>query len=659
MEYTTYLFDFDYTLADSSRGIVICFRHVLENHGYPNITDEQIKRTIGKPLEESFTILTGIDDAQTLATYRKEYVKEADEHMNVNTFLFPETLPVLHELKKRGAKIGIISTKYRYRIQEVVDNHFPKGFFDIIIGGEDVKEMKPNQQGILKALKKLHRNVKETLYIGDSTVDALTALNAKVDFVGILNGVTTHEELAQYPNRQILNSLTLLPLVQHSSVYKPYKFPPQKMEAIYRLTQIKLIQGRQTLDSTPFETSTCKNCGETYIGNYCPRCGQTKDTPRFSIRNAFQNILSGFFNIDSGFSRNLLEFLCRPGYMIRNYLDGKRVHYFKPFQTLFVLAALYVMMVQMVDPEAMHNTAQGEMEYTYETLQNNFKELKSETTSHKTLNFLDKSAFYADSARIAEEESDTIITEKFSFNHPMSVELSFLLANKMEAAGENPDIRALILELSDSLAREDSIQLQNANQTESILIREKAKQRKQILKQFRSNREDANIHISDSWKSFSDKYLAEDSFIMAVFNMMKGWIHGNKAFSIVALLPIFTFGVKWGFRRTPIGRRLNTTELFFSQVYIASQFLWFSILVLPFTGKAHLDDVFDLHYGIIFILFVWDLHQMFGVSWWYSLKRTLISFCYCLLLIIGISIILTFLALLLVWGVSGENPFDL
>ena len=34
MNYTTYLFDFDYTLADSSRGIVTCFRNVLTRHGY-------------------------------------------------------------------------------------------------------------------------------------------------------------------------------------------------------------------------------------------------------------------------------------------------------------------------------------------------------------------------------------------------------------------------------------------------------------------------------------------------------------------------------------------------------------------------------------------------------------------------------------------------
>ena len=46
MNYTTYLFDFDYTLADSSRGIVTCFRNVLTRHGYTEVTDDDIKRTI-------------------------------------------------------------------------------------------------------------------------------------------------------------------------------------------------------------------------------------------------------------------------------------------------------------------------------------------------------------------------------------------------------------------------------------------------------------------------------------------------------------------------------------------------------------------------------------------------------------------------------------
>lgn len=214
MKYTTYLFDFDYTLADSSRGIVICFRNVLERHGHTGITDESIKRTIGKTLENSFSILTGITDADTLASYKKEYIKEADIYMNVNTILFPETVSVLTTLKERGAKVGVVSTKFRYRLKAVLDLYFPADFFDILIGGEDVKVMKPDPQGIQKALTILREKEEDTLYIGDSTVDAETALNAKVDFVGVLNGMTTRKELEAYPHRQILNDLSQLPFIQ-------------------------------------------------------------------------------------------------------------------------------------------------------------------------------------------------------------------------------------------------------------------------------------------------------------------------------------------------------------------------------------------------------------------------------------------------------------
>lgn len=208
MNYNTYLFDFDYTLADSSRGIVTCFRIVLNRHQYTNVTDEEIKRTIGKTLEESFSILTGVTDMEQLLAFKKEYGKEADVHMNVNTILFPDTLSTLKELKKQGARIGIISTKFRFRILSYLKDYLPEDFFDIIVGGEDVKFPKPSPLGVLFALEHLGSSKEETLYIGDSTVDAETARNAGVDFAGVLNGMTTAEELRAYPHRIILNELT-------------------------------------------------------------------------------------------------------------------------------------------------------------------------------------------------------------------------------------------------------------------------------------------------------------------------------------------------------------------------------------------------------------------------------------------------------------------
>ena len=208
--YQTYLFDFDYTLADSSKGIVMCYRNVLERHGHTGISDEQIKRTIGKTLVDSFAILSGITETDTLEIYRKEYVKEADKYMTANTRLFPETAEVLTQLKAQGAKIGIISTKYRYRIMELLGHALPQGTIDLIVGGEDVQTPKPSPEGVFIALEKLHTEKASTLYIGDSIVDAETAQAAGTDFAGVLHGTTTREELAAYPHTDIMNDLTAL-----------------------------------------------------------------------------------------------------------------------------------------------------------------------------------------------------------------------------------------------------------------------------------------------------------------------------------------------------------------------------------------------------------------------------------------------------------------
>ncbi len=208
--YHTYLFDFDYTLADSSKGIVICFRNVLERHRHTGISDEQIKRTIGKTLVDSFSILTGIGDEAILEEYRKEYVKEADRFMTANTRLFPETVSVLQALKEKGANIGIISTKYRYRIMELAKDNISEGIIDLIVGGEDVKTAKPSPEGVFLALKNLETDKDTTLYIGDSIVDAETAQAAGMDFAGVLHGATTAEELEAYPHVAIMKDLTEL-----------------------------------------------------------------------------------------------------------------------------------------------------------------------------------------------------------------------------------------------------------------------------------------------------------------------------------------------------------------------------------------------------------------------------------------------------------------
>ncbi len=159
---------------------------------------------------DSFSILTGIGDEAILEEYRKEYVKEADRFMTANTRLFPETVSVLQALKEKGANIGIISTKYRYRIMELAKDNIPEGIIELIVGGEDVKTAKPSPEGVFLALENLGTDKDTTLYIGDSIVDAETAQAAGMDFAGVLHGATTAEELEAYPHVAIMKDLTEL-----------------------------------------------------------------------------------------------------------------------------------------------------------------------------------------------------------------------------------------------------------------------------------------------------------------------------------------------------------------------------------------------------------------------------------------------------------------
>lgn len=206
--YRAILFDFDYTLVDSSSGIVMCFQHVLRSNGFSSVPDDAIRRTIGKTLEESFTILTTITDADTLVRFKRQYVAYADTCMTANTHFFPEIIDALKSLKSQGIRLGIISTKYRYRIAEFFNQTIGASFFDVIIGGEDVKVAKPAPEGLLAAIDRLSFSFDQCLYIGDSEVDAATAQAAGVDFVGLLHGTTSRSALEQYPNKQIIDRLT-------------------------------------------------------------------------------------------------------------------------------------------------------------------------------------------------------------------------------------------------------------------------------------------------------------------------------------------------------------------------------------------------------------------------------------------------------------------
>ena len=62
--YGSYVFDFDYTLANSEKGIVMCFEMLFAAEGYPPIPRDMICQTIGMPMFDAMQQLTQEKDPQ-------------------------------------------------------------------------------------------------------------------------------------------------------------------------------------------------------------------------------------------------------------------------------------------------------------------------------------------------------------------------------------------------------------------------------------------------------------------------------------------------------------------------------------------------------------------------------------------------------------------
>lgn len=302
-----------------------------------------------------------------------------------------------------------------------------------------------------------------------------------------------------------------------------------------RWLHIRQIQGEKTAPLRQ-ETTLCKNCGQRFSGNYCPRCGQSCHVRRFNFLSILTNILRAFSRLANGFKRTAVELLWRPGYMMADFIKGKRIRYIQPFQMLFLLAAFYVLMAKMVMP----------------------------------LSFPDEKP---------------------------TTEQKQQAATNRKQTGE----------------KEDSFRFIDGLKTA----------RQQLAEQLHF---DSHNH----------------PFLRYVTAMLYSWAHGNKAAFILCTLPLFAIASRLTFRWKKFPP-YNTTEHLFIQTYIACQLLMISILLIPFTGRIWQDDLYDIPAQGIFLLFMWDYHELFCTSWWSSFWRTAQMFLYSLLLLMLLAVICTVL----------------
>lgn len=207
MKYRAVLFDFDYTLGDSTKPIVASYTAALTAMGWPEPEREAVRRTVGYTLEDGYTMLTGDADEE----HRKEFFRRFKAHaasiMVTDTVLCPGAAELLDWLNESGIPAGIVSTKGGDVLEAIFQRQGLRSRLTLIVGGQDVTKVKPDPEGLDFAVERLKEDKNAVLFCGDTVIDAETARRAGVDFCAVLNGTTPAEAFADYPHVHIAPDL--------------------------------------------------------------------------------------------------------------------------------------------------------------------------------------------------------------------------------------------------------------------------------------------------------------------------------------------------------------------------------------------------------------------------------------------------------------------
>lgn len=202
------IFDLDGTLLDTLEDLTDSMNYALSIYGYKNITLEQARSFVGSGAERflELSIPMGKDTPnfdKCLETFKDYYSK----HMENKTKPYIGILELLESLKQEGFKIAIVSNKFDAAVKAISPKYF-HNLIDVAIGESDQIQKKPAPDSVYMALKMLGCTKSEACYVGDSDVDAKTAQNAGIVFIGVSWG---------FRDKDLLYSLGAKTVIDHPS----------------------------------------------------------------------------------------------------------------------------------------------------------------------------------------------------------------------------------------------------------------------------------------------------------------------------------------------------------------------------------------------------------------------------------------------------------
>ena len=206
MKYKLALFDMDGTVLDTLQDLTDATNAVMVMHGYPTHSLDAVRTFVGNGAQRLIecAVPAGTDAAK-IDTVLGDFKVYYGKHNADATKPYAGVPEMLRALRAAGVCTAVVSNKPDFAVKALAGQYFD-GLFDFAVGDREGVQKKPAPDSVFEAMRVLGYGAEETVYIGDSEVDVLTAKNAHVDGIFVDWGFRTVETLRESGAKVIVSS---------------------------------------------------------------------------------------------------------------------------------------------------------------------------------------------------------------------------------------------------------------------------------------------------------------------------------------------------------------------------------------------------------------------------------------------------------------------
>ena len=211
------IWDLDGTLLNTLDDLAASVNAALAMNGMPLRSTEEVRAFVGNGIRN--LMMRAVPGGEANPAFDKaleDFTRHYGAHSRDRTRPYDGILEMLDRLSAAGVKHAIVSNKIDFAVKALSRAYFGERMC-AAIGDDPSRARKPAPDSVFAAMREMGVTAQETVYVGDSDVDVLTARNAGVPCVAVLWGFRDEaclraagaERLARMPDelREIIERL--------------------------------------------------------------------------------------------------------------------------------------------------------------------------------------------------------------------------------------------------------------------------------------------------------------------------------------------------------------------------------------------------------------------------------------------------------------------